>query len=63
MQTEWPRALAEGWHPIAYSNELKNKALAVTLMDKPLVLFRSSTGVTLLEDRCPTATYRCRLGK
>ena len=63
MQTEWPRALAEGWHPIAYSNELKNKPLAVTLMDKLLVLFRSSTGVTLLEDRCPHRNVPLSVGK
>jgi len=53
MQTDWPRGLAEGWHPVAYSNELGTKPLAVKLMDRPLVLFRSSSGVTLLEDRCP----------
>lgn len=53
MLPEWLPGLAEGWHPIAYRGELSNKPLAVRLMDKPLVLFRSSSGITLLEDRCP----------
>lgn len=53
MSPEWPSGLLEGWHPIAYRSELGSKPLAVRLMDKPLVLFRSGSGITLLEDRCP----------
>lgn len=43
----------KSWHPIAYRSELRNKPLAVRLMDRPLVLFRSGSGLTLLEDSCP----------
>ena len=49
----WPAALADGWHPVAHARELGRRPLAVTLMDRSLVLFRGGDGVAALEDRCP----------
>ena len=64
----WPAALARGWHPVAYVREIGAKPIAVTLMDRPLVLFRSGDGVGVLEDRCPHRNVplsrgRCRNGE
>lgn len=53
MTDTWPAALARGWHPVAYATQLGRQPLAVTLMDRPLVLFRTPRGVAALEDRCP----------
>jgi phenylpropionate dioxygenase-like ring-hydroxylating dioxygenase large terminal subunit len=52
-KTEWPVALAKGWHPVARASELKDKALARTLMDVPLVVFQGSDGPAVFMDRCP----------
>ncbi|WP_263262526.1 Rieske 2Fe-2S domain-containing protein [Pseudomonas sp. RIT-PI-S] len=42
------------WWPVALSQALRNKPLAVQLFDQPLVLFRGETGEpTALPDRCP----------
>ncbi len=51
--TDWPAGLARAWHPVAYLRELGDRPLAVQLMDQPLVLFRGSEGIAVLEDRCP----------
>lgn len=53
MSAEWPAALARSWHPIAYGRELRDRPLAVRLMDRPLALFRGRNGIGLVEDRCP----------
>ncbi|KAF1053431.1 MAG: Methylxanthine N1-demethylase NdmA [Stenotrophomonas maltophilia] len=49
----WPRAIAEGWHPVATLAELGNKPLATRLLGQPLVLFRAGEQIGLLHDRCP----------
>lgn len=54
MSNTWPIAISNGWHPVAYKNELHDEEpLGVTLMDIPIVLFRSQDGVAALIDRCP----------
>lgn len=53
MKSEWPVALANGWHPIAYASEIKAKPFPVLLMGHPLVVFRGEGGLGVLEDRCP----------
>lgn len=53
MSATWGDGLVRAWHPVAYADEVGRKPLAVTLMDRPLVLFRSGDDVAVLEDRCP----------
>lgn len=49
----YPKAVAEGWHPIATLAQLGAKPLTRRLMDRPLVVFRASSGPAVLLDRCP----------
>jgi phenylpropionate dioxygenase-like ring-hydroxylating dioxygenase large terminal subunit len=54
MTEAWPIAIANGWHPVAYDDELRaNKPLAVRLMGEAIVLFRDKEGVAALADSCP----------
>ena len=53
MAHDWPQGLVQAWHPIAYRREVKDRPLAVRLMDRRLVLFAGENGLALLEDRCP----------
>jgi vanillate O-demethylase monooxygenase subunit len=50
--SEW-RSLARHWYPIAYSDEVADKPLARTLLDQPLILYRT-TGrqVVVARDLC-----------
>ena len=50
---EWPSALAHGWHPIAYAHEVTGEPRGVALLGRPLVVFRTDQGFSVLEDRCP----------
>lgn len=45
-------ALRDFWHPVAYSDELGEKPLQVTLMDERVVLARLGGELVALEDRC-----------
>jgi vanillate O-demethylase monooxygenase subunit len=51
-EAEW-RALAKHWYPVAYSDEVVDKPLARTLLDQPLILYRT-TGrqVVVARDLC-----------
>lgn len=50
----YPKAVAEGWHPIATVKTLrKGKPLARRLMGKPVVAFEGKDGPAVLLDRCP----------
>lgn len=62
MSAQWPAAVAEGWHPLAYANELE-RPLARTLMDVPVVLFRSGKDAAALVDRCPHRNVPLSRGK
>lgn len=42
------------WYVVAWSKDLKDRPVAVTLLDESVVLYRTSDGsVAALEDRCP----------
>jgi len=58
----YPKAVAEGWHPVASAAELKRKPLARMLMDRPLVVFQSTNGPAVLVDRCPHRNMALSLG-
>jgi phenylpropionate dioxygenase-like ring-hydroxylating dioxygenase large terminal subunit len=52
------------WYPVARSSELGRRPLAVTLMDTPLVVFRSAGGApAVLLDRCAHRNYPLSLGR
>lgn len=45
--------LAQHWYPIAFLKEVTDQPLAVTLLDQPLVVWRTARGITIARDRCP----------
>ncbi len=52
--SDWPAAIARGWHPVAALSELPaRRPLGVKLMGQPLAVFRAEAGVSVLRDRCP----------
>lgn len=52
------------WHPVALSAEVAHVPLAATLLEQPLVLWRSSDGrAHAWLDRCPHRGARLSLGK
>jgi len=51
--SDWPRAVAAGWHPVAQLSELGGRPLARRLLGAPIVLFRAGDMVAVLRDRCP----------
>jgi phenylpropionate dioxygenase-like ring-hydroxylating dioxygenase large terminal subunit len=59
----YPAAVAEGWHPIATSTQLKARPLARTLMGRPIVAFRTPQGPAVLVDRCPHRNFALSRGK
>lgn len=51
---EWPRAIAQGWHPIAHLSEVREGVPhACRLMGTNLVAFRGGDAIAVLIDRCP----------
>lgn len=54
----------EWWYPAAMARDLRRQPLPVTLMDRPLVLFRDASGAAhALEDRCPHRNVPLSLGR
>ena len=51
-ENNW-RILASCWHPVAFSEEVGAKPFGVTLLDVPLVAFRTRQGVTVAYKYCP----------
>ncbi len=54
----------EWWYPAAMAHDLRRQPVPVTLMDRPLVLFRDASGTAhALEDRCPHRNVPLSLGR
>ena len=54
----------EWWYPACMARDLRRAPVAVTLMDRPLVLFRDGSGQAhALEDRCPHRNVPLSLGR
>lgn len=50
----WPKAIAEGWHPVTTVDQVGTKRPhAAKLLGQRLVLFRDGTRISILRDRCP----------
>ena len=45
--------LANCWHPVALSSEVSDKPFAATLLDVPLIIYRTSGGITVAKRNCP----------
>ena len=62
--TTYPKAVADGWHPLAAPKELrKGQPLKRALMGEKLVLFRTDDGIGVLKDRCPHRHVPLSAGK
>jgi vanillate O-demethylase monooxygenase subunit len=44
--------LSHFWYPVAYSHDVQNGPVALQLLDKKLVAYRTSKGVTIAQDLC-----------
>lgn len=60
--SDW-QILSEFWHPVAFSEEVgPERPFAATMLDVPLVLYRSPGGVVAAPDRCRHRGARLSLG-
>ena len=50
--TDW-EILSQYWHPVAFASDVAGKPLSVTLLDEPLVVFRSNGELVAARDVCP----------
>ena len=50
-ETDW-HILAGFWHPVAFAHDIKDKPVAAKLLDVELLIYRTSTGVTVAKDLC-----------
>ena len=52
--SDWPAAVAAGWHPVAFAREVRgDRPLAARLMGRRLVVARDAEATFVLDDRCP----------
>lgn len=51
--TDFPQAIANGWFPVARTDQLSGKPVPRALMGVPIVLFSAPDGPVALVDRCP----------
>ena len=63
MSENWPKMVAQGWHPVAELRQLGSKPYATRLMGVPLVLFMADGAPALLVDRCPHRSVPLSGGK
>ena len=61
-ESDW-RILASFWHPIAFVHDLGAAPVGARLLDVDLVIYRTSTGLSVAHDRCPHRGTRLSLGK
>src|SRR5579862_9867810 len=61
-ESDWS-ILASFWHPIAFVHELGPAPVGARLLDVDLVIYRTSTGVSVARDICPHRGTRLSLGK
>ena len=45
--------LSRYWHPVAFSSDVQEHPISATLLDEPLVVFRSNGAVVAASDICP----------
>ena len=62
LENDW-NLLASFWHPIALSRDVQELPKAVTLLDVPLVIYRTDSGVSVAYDHCPHRGAALSLGR
>lgn len=60
-QSDW-ETLSAFWHPVALESEIGDSPLSVTLLDAPLVVYRSEGKLAAALDRCPHRGVKLSLG-
>lgn len=60
-EADW-RILARHWYPVAQSSEVTEGPLGVTLLDKPLVVYRIGDEVVVADDLCTHRGMQLSLG-
>lgn len=60
-ESDW-RALAGFWHPVAFAHEIADRPVAARLLDVPLVIWRTSAGISVARDLCPHRGTRLSAG-
>lgn len=60
-ELDW-RALAGFWHPVAFAHEIADRPVAARLLDVPLVIWRTSAGISVARDLCPHRGTRLSAG-
>lgn len=55
--------MRRGWHLAALSRDIRDKPVARTVAEVPVVLFRGRDGIAALQDRCPHRNYPLSLGR
>jgi vanillate O-demethylase monooxygenase subunit len=51
QESDW-RVLANYWHPVALSDEVREAPVSAILLDQKLVIFRTAHGITVADDLC-----------
>ena len=51
------------WHPIAFAHEIAERPIAARLLDVPLVIYRTASGIAVARDRCPHRGARLSDGR
>lgn len=51
-EQDW-HILAGFWHPVAFEHDITHEPVSTKLLDVDLVIYRTSTGVTVAKDQCP----------
>ena len=60
-ENDW-HILAAFWHPVAFASSVGEKPAGVTLLDVPLVIYRTAAGITVAKDQCPHRGTAVSLG-
>lgn len=51
------------WHPVAYSSELAEKPISVTVLGEPVVVYRGDESVRAFRDLCPHRGAKISMGR
>ena len=61
-ENDW-HILASFWHPIALASEIGSQPVRSRLLDVDLVVYRTSSGLTVARDRCPHRGVKVSAGR
>ncbi len=61
-ESDW-LILASFWHPVAYEHLVGESPVAARLLDVDLVVYRTSTGISVARDACPHRGSRLSRGR